>query len=196
MHNLVKTCLTTYNLSNIRRFAGLPMIKDQSVADHRSTLMFLVLIIAEYLNKMGYSIDWHRLLSYSMLHDVEESICGDIIYSIKNYDVNLNKSIKEATNSIANDLLNVELVGKELQESFNSYETEKNLEVSIIKACDMLEIAFTSYKEVTMGNKNMQNMLDRSIYLCKQSSLYNTCYLYKELLHSIEHNSGEVGTIL
>lgn len=172
-YNNIKFLLTLANLEGVRRYAGLPMNKRDSVADHRSMLFILVSIITEDLAIAGNLIDWHKLFQYVAVHDTEEAITGDIIFNFSSPEIKAMK--KEYGSSFLNN-------NNKMHEYFIKFEEADDYESKIVKHCDMLEVVVRMYKELTLGNSNVIAIIERAISYCKDGTMYCNSSLYKEII--------------
>jgi putative hydrolases of HD superfamily len=113
-------------------------IEADSSADHSWRLALMSFVIADELN---LSIDLSKAMKIAIVHDLPESITGDIPYmEILNGNVTKQEKQKneiEAINKIVSKL--PEKIGKEIRELWEEYEYSKTKEGAFIKALDKIE---------------------------------------------------------
>lgn len=167
-------------LNHIRRYSSIPVIRQENVAEHSFWVAFFSKIIGEYaICKFGEdTINIGILLSKALLHDIEESITGDIIRTFKYH----NKDIAYEIN-----FTSLEIIHKFIQDSFIEEVSEKILrdwehskdatnEGKIIKVADMLCSIAYCIEEKKLGNKFMISVMqDTKKYInkLKEETLYN-----------------------
>lgn len=121
-------------------------IHSRNVAEHSFYIALWALRIAEYA-KMAPEIRL-CIVRIALIHDVEETITGDIPSPFKSA---LNKHTK-----IAVDTLNHQLIERPSQ-FINEYNTQIGVG-AILKFCDHLEAAMTIAEERSMGNKTLEGV--------------------------------------
>lgn len=167
-------------LSNLKRCSLFPVVIQQNVAEHSFYVSVLCLFVSEELKRKGIKLDEAKLLKYSLLHDIDEAITGDIPYHVKK---ELNPTLSE-------------YVSRTLQEEFNGidYEIDKeSLEYKIVKLCDYVELYLYCCEEklrgnsaldyvaencrtiVTSINTEIQSYLTEKIMSCSLSDLFDYC---------------------
>lgn len=162
MSDVIKFVITLENLSNIMRFNQCNLINKQNVAEHSFYVCWWSFLIALYesgskLEKINYD----KLLIGALLHDLDESVTGDILYPTKNIfgEGKIGKIIKEFASSILEEgilkyLNDNKIVSAYLSSCWKTAKTD-GIEGKIVCAADMLDCLFYSLKEIKTGNKSM-----------------------------------------
>lgn len=116
------------DLAVVRRWAILPTIRQQSVAEHS---FYVALYTQEICNRIGWKCPDYMLL-YALMHDMEEIRTGDIPPPAKKQH-----NIAPTLEFIGNICLAPE-------------------QLLIIKVADLLEAYIFVYNEIKMGNSLMR----------------------------------------
>lgn len=121
-------------MGNIRRFSHTTNIKDHRLSDHTLRVAMLSHMIAPS------NVDGERLLLSALCHDLEEAICGDIVYNVKrsfpDYDKVMYKLLSEQIS----------------HEPFMDARIENSTEYKVAKLADLIDTPLQAIKEVEMGN--------------------------------------------
>jgi len=145
-------------LSNTIRWNGLNRIKDETVAHHSHTVSIFSMIIAEEVFGEDDSVKL-QVLSYAVLHDYDEIFTGDILSPVKYNELNgidLREEIdrfvdhkvsQKFPDNTATDLM----FRKYLQKNFPSYIYR------LVKIADWLSMYHYIKKEITLGNKGVED---------------------------------------
>ena len=141
-------------LSKVNRYSGVYLIQPESVSDHTTQVGLIAFTLASYLKHIGEEIDLGRVALYALLHDIDESLTGDIPRNIKYYN---SKSIK-SFNEIAEDAIN----RLDAQLGFTNIHDywvvakEDGIEGLIVGISDVLQVVRKIIEEVQfLGNKYM-----------------------------------------
>jgi len=168
-------------LNNLKRWNGLRTIKNETVAEHTYMVsLFTSFLIEEMLNNVNNE-DSIKIklfvIRYSIFHDFDEVITGDIKHSLKHG----NKHSEEIKNLLES------VINSAIFENFNSGSASDNLIIQnvvglspevgkisflkkIVKVSDWLSMLFFIKKEKSLGNKNLDNQYEYCI-----GSLKNIC---------------------
>jgi len=135
--------------SYVLRYSSIPTIRQEYLGEHMYyASLYSYLIATEFINK-GYDIDMGKLLSESLLHDVEESVTGDVLRIVKHSDPILLDILKrigsEAMKSISEDL------GLDVFSAWSDAKGQ-NPEGTILKVADLLTVIAYLMEELQKGN--------------------------------------------
>lgn len=133
------------NLKNTYRYGDVAVLNDESSADHSWRLALMVLIFAEEL-KLKINLEY--ALKLAIIHDLPESITGDIPANRTMVDGELKKEkLKNEIKAIERlKSLLPEFQGDEIQKIWNDFEFLKSEEAKFVNALDKLE-AYTNWVE-------------------------------------------------
>ena len=95
-------------MSSIDRYSQTRLINPESVLEHTGFVCFCSLMIGKELEKAGEEIDFGELLIKATLHDIEETVTGDIACPTKYWDSDMTREVKrierEAGRAVLHDL--------------------------------------------------------------------------------------------
>jgi 5'-deoxynucleotidase YfbR-like HD superfamily hydrolase len=145
-------------LSNVKRFCGLKLHREYSGADHSFRVAMLGMLIAdEYNSKFTNQekINVELVLRAACLHDLEESICGDISTPVKSYPGFREIYQKMAADVMENQILSDVPANKELYLKIWK-EDKAGPSGEVITVADRLEALLTCAYELKCGNQDVQ----------------------------------------
>lgn len=155
-------------LGSIKRFSTIPNVNPETVAEHSYHVTFLTMLIADYLWWHNTEVDAEKAMKMSLLHDIEESVSGDILGPLKRGS--LGKELTElAARSVGYlcDCLGVP-ANFYYFKMWQEYADQKSLEARIVKLADFATLLIQAVKEIQCGNKYFKTTLrEVSKDLCK-----------------------------
>ena len=179
------------NLSCTYRYATLPMISPENVAEHSWYVSYYSLCIGSYLVERGYNdIDMIKLLSLSILHDLPEAYTGDFINRVKH---SKHADLSHELNSLEKRIVERESVSMELPKNVTDSLTEsvthgkETNHVMIFKVCDTLALMTKMVRETMLGNRYAE------------AELKNMCSIFSHRGHEMSQQQelvGDLGLIL
>ena len=182
------------NLSWIERCSNTLHIKPYSVAEHSFFLTFYAMTIADleetFSGKKIYNME--LLLKKAVIHDIEESITGDILYPIKNVNPETSNLLKRAIKvSVNSDLFNglPEIITKKYIDLWSKSKDETP-EGILVAAIDKLELLLYAATELLLGNFAMKNIYKTAFLIIKEEfNSIRTINLLLEEMDSVINNS-------
>lgn len=143
-------------LSNIIRYNNDPRIKGESVAEHSYFVTFYVMIFGDIVD----NIDMERAMKLALIHDIEESISGDLPHTVKVKYPELNLAFEKMNLEITKEIFKgmddyVEL-WKEVREC-------KTKEAKLVLLADIVSAVLYSDNEVKMGNIFMKEIHENGL---------------------------------
>ncbi|MFH1239926.1 MAG: HD domain-containing protein [Candidatus Diapherotrites archaeon] len=183
MNELIDFILQVENLKEEKRKGWkLRKVKSpESVADHSFAVTFLTLILAENSKQ---KLNKQKLLELAIIHDIAESICGDITPWDKNakYKSEIEDSaMQELTQHLPPKLK------KKILTLWNEYEEEKTKEAKFVKEIDRLEVFFQAYK-YEKQNKGEKNLFEKFPIWKSQIKTKELKEIYNELKKKRKRN--------
>ncbi|MBN1941571.1 MAG: HD domain-containing protein, partial [Candidatus Diapherotrites archaeon] len=127
--------------------------KAESVSDHSFRMTVMALALGK---KLG--CDVNKLVRLCIVHDLQESICGDLILDYSKYDFTakgLSKEEKTKKETQAFEELKSMLgkkEAKEFEELWNEYEARETKEAKLAKELDILEMLLQAFEYEKAGN--------------------------------------------
>lgn len=145
-------------LSSIPRFVGSPLSQYQSGADHAFRVAMIALqIVDEYNLKHKKKISREEILMKALLHDVEESVIGDIPTPVKY----MTPGIREAFKLVEEKAMKETVLkdrGKNKREYYNYWKSaKKGKSGEIIKIADKMEALIKINFELNQGNRALMD---------------------------------------
>ena len=146
-----------FRLLNVARFAGKKLDNPYSVGEHSYRVAVISMMMADQYNKEQEAkgskdrIDTLECLRKALLHDVEESITGDVPSPVKKYG-NLREELRSASEEIMKETILPDTPYPEMY--LKMWVEDKDNETGeVIKVADKLEGLLVSYYEVKRGNR-------------------------------------------
>lgn len=160
-------------LNHIKRFSFVPCVRVENVAEHSYFVTLYALYLARYWISKGINIDVLRLMEASVLHDVEESMTGDIIRSFKYFNPVLKKEIdKAAMEMLSSVFKDTESNIKEHFIQRIEKAKDETIEGRILAFCDLVSVYAYCLEEIRIWNKNMVDVF-------KEAQSY--VYVFKDI---------------
>lgn len=140
--------------------SGIPARQAESIAEHMYRMAILALAIAPYsdatLDQDDHahiqSLDVSKCVKMALIHDLAESIVGDIPPS-----ANVPKSQKHAMELEAMQKLNDLLPNQQVYDLWTEYEAQMTREAIMVKDLDRFEMLLQAY-EYEMGKSLIKDM--------------------------------------
>jgi len=172
------------NLDRVIRFSANKRIKDQSVSEHSFHSAIYAMILADLEEKIfGNKVNKEKILKTALLHDLEECLTGDIIYSFKYTDKKFFRKLKKIGQRLLGDLL--DNLPKELSKEYLNFwgnSKDKNtIEGRIVEAADRLEGLFYALDEFFLGNKEFRKIIKTYLKILKEIDLKSVKLILEEI---------------
>lgn len=139
-------------------------VKDpESVADHVTRLIVLALVAGD-----EFGVDTKKLVDMAIVHDLAESIVGDIVAEYADKElVNAKKEKNQLESKAIRKLLKSFKNGKQLLGLWEEYEKQESKEAKVLKQLDKFEMALQAleYEEVTDPKKLDPFWINARIYI-------------------------------
>lgn len=171
------------NLNNVTRYSGVFCMKPENDGYHTIDMMAMCMKISDMIesDQMNFSkserikIDRKDLIYRCYLHDMDESLMGDISRNIKYY----NDEIYSSINKVVKDLMSRNF-SKEVVSSIESSKDKNSLNGLIVKVSDTLQSSIKIYEECKLGNFHFKKIIEENLEFVKNlkpiirsSSLYS-----------------------
>lgn len=135
-------------LKNVNRCGVLSCLRPENVVEHSYFVAIIAYDLAKELEeKEGIKIDYNVLLLKSLLHDIEESIIGDIPYPVKHSSELFKTLFEEEKNKIVDKFFPKEI-------SLINQNSKVGIEGEIVHIADYLELYLYCVEEQISGNHN------------------------------------------
>ena len=149
------------NLDKVIRFSAKGRINDQTVAEHIFHASLYAMIMADLEIQMGNKVDVEKLLRATLIHDLEESLTGDIIFDFKHSDEKVAQDIKDLGRNFFKDMAS-HLPGNlsnKYADLWTNAKDENTIEGRIMHAADTFEALAYALEEQQIGNKNFDAII-------------------------------------
>jgi 5'-deoxynucleotidase YfbR-like HD superfamily hydrolase len=146
-------------MSHVYRYSSIPVNRPESIAEHSWWVTFLALVIGEDLHDQGHQIEFDILLVGALVHDIDETMSGDIIRSFKHTNQGVLQAIKEASKENVKRLLDPDIWGETVSNDLTAAWThakESRLEGAIVSFADQLAVILYCIGERRQGNQNAE----------------------------------------
>lgn len=135
----------------VTRFHTRPRIRQETVGHHTCNVCHILMLLEPDCRK--------ELLVAALIHDVPEGFTGDTPAPAKWASEALNTALKRAEEAY------YEAIGLELPK-LHPYEK------TLLKAADMLDLAFSSLEELGMGNTSAKELIENAQEYITSLNLY------------------------
>lgn len=140
-------------MSHVTRYSGSPVLKQENVAEHS---YWVAMIAATISLDLGLGqIAAGEVALRGLVHDVEESLTGDIIRDTKYDNPEILLAIKQV------ESVKAELIFKELRIPGRTFHQiwksakDASIEGQIVKLADFLSVTMYCYREQSTGNSGV-----------------------------------------
>lgn len=173
--------------SSVRRYSTINLAKDENIAEHSMHVAFLCYVIGSELKKVYpdiLSINLDKCCTYSIFHDLDELITGDIPRSTKYHDKEIHRSVENLADYAQTRLSSIFCIDKSLLD-YKECATED--EKYLIKACDFFSVILKIYWELESGNLDAKDMIPEISAYAKELSKASIVaeYVYKNYMLQI-----------
>jgi len=132
---------------------GVPHELAETVAEHTFEVAFLTLLITEKLASQGISIDQGKALKIALIHDLPESVSGDIVKWSKRH---INSHL---TNELDREALR-ELGLGDYSDLIDELNDCKSLEACIVKLADNLSTSLQAARYMRTGYSDVKEIFE------------------------------------
>lgn len=151
------------NLNNVTRYSGLFCMKPETDGYHTIDMMAMCMKMSDIIESdqdpiYGIKIDRRDLIYRCYLHDMDESLMGDISRNIKYYNDDIYNSITNVVNILIN-----ENFSEDIAMDINSSKDVDNINGLMVKIADTLQSSIKIYEECKLGNFHFIKILKENI---------------------------------
>lgn len=144
-------------VSYMLRFAGEVTANPESLSEHHYYVLLMATQIAKIID---VPVNFERLVSIAMFHDIPEIVQGDIPTPLKTGELKKeNAMIEKKALSLLNDKWKI------WTGSVSEYDHDNvnDIESRIVKLADLLSSIVYCTEEIFLGSKNLEKALSRSV---------------------------------
>lgn len=151
MDKVKKKFTIAFQLSSVSRFSRDYMTKQENVLEHIGFCSFYSVLLAQELARMNVKLDYKKLLTSIAVHDLDESILGDIPRTTKYFNDAVREEFKEIEKETIVRLEN--WLGADLVEPWMS--AKDGIEGQILKVTDIAAVVYKNWAEIEfLGNRS------------------------------------------
>ncbi len=166
------------NLNQIIRFNTRQKTFNETVASHIFFVSLYAMIMGDILKNNGHKIDMELLLKKALLHDIEETLSGDIVRTFK---IKMKKAYQKMSLLSASYVL--EKLPKNLKNSYLSIWKDKSIRIEtlIVDIADELTGIIYCSEQLKMSNKFFEQILEgycKNLYEVTKDTLLAPLYPY------------------
>lgn len=166
----------TRSVIHVSRFAGTPVQRRESVAEHSYMTAQYALFIGTHCLALGAAVDLGKLLARALVHDLDEAIMVDLPRPIKYAD----PALRERWHVLC--VRAIAEMEKDLGVPFYEHwkdAKDNSLEGAILALADLISVTSYCIEEIQFGNKHMEKVLRANLAYLRQ--YYNRAGLASEL---------------
>jgi len=191
----------TQVLCYIERCSNTPHIRSYSVAQHSYYIALYAMLFADLENNrmrgnatlrmvnFADLYDTSEVIKKALLHDLEETITGDILYPVHNSNINFKKTLDQVRKKCVDKEVFKELPKNVREYYIRLWKNSKDItKEGILVACmDKFEILMFAVQELDMGNKAFRTLYVNAISIIeKEFNIHSV----NEALIEIRSNYG------
>lgn len=156
-------------LSAIRRYNTRKFVSPQSVMEHSGSVVLISMVISDILNQKGIKNDTEKVMRLAILHDIDETISGDLPHDAKYKNGELSKNLRLSLNELTEyttknllDLLNNSPQTSYYLSLFHEEKQKVTIEAKIVKIADFYDVIIYGLQEEQLGNSNMNDAIENA----------------------------------
>jgi 5'-deoxynucleotidase YfbR-like HD superfamily hydrolase len=193
------------NLNNVTRYSGVFCMKPENDGYHTIDMMAMCMKIADLIEmdqedvKDPILIDRKDLIYRCYLHDMDESLMGDISRNIKYY----NNDIYNAISNVVDDLMSSTFSDK-ITNDIKCSKDRDNICGLIVKISDTLQSSMKIYEECRLGNFHFKKIIEENITFVRNlkeiissskfsDESYQSCRAISTLLEIVDEFDSKLG---
>ncbi|MCX8184661.1 MAG: HD family hydrolase [Sulfolobales archaeon] len=130
---------------------GISPSDSETVSSHIFEVAFLSMLIADRLRDTGVDVDISKVIKLALIHDVTESVIGDIVRSVKENIVNSQLLEERALR---------ELGLESYLDLYQELAEGRTLESQLVKICDNLATLLQGLRYVNKGHTSVIDLVE------------------------------------
>ena len=175
--SVVDHLFETYSrMTNTVRYSTHSKIVSENVATHSFFVTYIAMILSDFISDRP--VNRERVLRMALIHDIEESLTGDIIYNIKHHNEDFSDAVEKLNVTIIREIYS----GNDFYLSiWDEYKECKTVEAKIVEIADRLSSLLYIYSEAKLGNKTVSHMYGKNLDLIMKEDIED----FKEIVSSL-----------
>ncbi len=147
------------------------VVRQENVSEHIGFSAMYAYVMAEDLSRLGHQIDFRSLMGKVVLHDVDESMSGDIMRGFKYstdevLDAITNASLINLVAYVSREVDGGEM-GNRLVETWREAKDD-SIEGRIVQFVDLLCVVAYCVEEVALGNVFLETIEQGARYMLNE----------------------------
>ena len=191
--NFAKFLLNQRALSHIDRYDKTPKIGTNSVAEHSFYITLYGMFIGDMISATeGIQINKELLIRKLLLHDNEERITGDIIFTTHTENKALGEELERVRCRIADEELFKDIVfDRQTQELADYYimlfktAKDNSIEGLIVDFTDKFEILMYALEQRKLGNRHFDEIIIRCFNILSSDKFQISKFLSQLIKYSM-----------
>lgn len=140
----------TYRLRSVKRWGADTTIHSESVAEHSYYVSLYGMLLGDWLEERGCTVDWRRLHGEMLCHDIEEAFTTDIPRFVKRATPELLQAVQQASVNKVQDI--ADELGDQRIFAHWLWAKGNNREGRILAVADLMSAISYVIHEVNIGN--------------------------------------------
>lgn len=160
-------------LSHVIRYNNTPKLQHENVATHSFFVALYTMVVTDSLNLPD--AEKLKAIRMALVHDIEESFSGDIIYDVKRQSPEFKEAVTMMNHAILGKTLQglPEETAKLYDELWKEYNMRDSYSAQIVEFADDLSAAMFSSEEVKLGNTYFEEILGNIKKRISNSQFYH-----------------------
>ncbi|TKB47750.1 5'-deoxynucleotidase [Ferrimonas sediminicola] len=134
----------------LKRWSLMYSMQPESVLEHSAIVGILSFLVGKIAQQNGRDLDLSKMLSHALLHDISETITGDVVTPVKRSSDTLYAEFKALERTAEQRILNT--TPPELHQAIEEAFNPGGIEQELVKACDIYSAYLKCRLEVAFGN--------------------------------------------
>lgn len=139
------------NMASVFRFSSLPVHHRESVAEHTYYVVHLAWVLAMDIQRRGTTVAFETLFARALVHDLDESLTGDIIRPFKHSSPELFEALTKGAREMFARRYQSLPGGTEVRDLWEGAK-DNLLEGRIVDFADVWSVYLYLYREVMLGS--------------------------------------------
>lgn len=130
---------------------GIPPSDSETVSSHSFEVAFLSMLFADRLRSAGVDVDVYKVVKLALLHDLPESVLGDIVRAVKESISDSREIEEKALRELGMD---------DYLDLFQELAEGKTLESLLIRVCDSLATLLQGLRYLSKGYTSVIDIVE------------------------------------
>ena len=175
-NTLLKSFFLIDEFSAVTRYSKNRPIKEENNLDHTGWVcLWSYLIGIDIQNKLGLELDFAKIMSGAVVHDIDETLTGDVPRPTKYYNKEFREKIAGIEFASVNSLvknLDQNPRKKNILDDWLEAKGIDNVEQYIVKMADLISVVYKVWQEMIMLRNNCFLSVAREVLPVIKKCLY------------------------